>query len=147
MTHDPTAGPEASAAYDPGAPDPNAAHFASSPSQGPMPPYHRARQPWINPDSPGGPPSVDRPSGFGPAVAAVLLGLLGCVVPLLPIDMNLVRVFIAFPFAVPGIALAIVGCSGRRRGNSLAAIGGILSVIALVIGAAMIVGHARNGLL
>lgn len=63
------------------------------------------------------------------------------------LDVIDVRVFIAFPFALPGLVLAIVGCAGRRRGQSLAAVGAILSFLALVIGAAMIVGHARNGLL
>lgn len=152
MTDGPTPEPNTFAPHDAAMPGPNAAYFAPPPSQSPMPSYPPPEQPWTNPNGPGWPgtgglPPVGRPGGFGPAVAAAILGLLGCVVPILPIDMLDVRAFIAFPFAVPGLVLAIVGCSGRRRGQSLAAVGGILSAIALVVGAAMVIGHARNGLL
>jgi peptidoglycan/LPS O-acetylase OafA/YrhL len=81
------------------------------------------------------------PKGSGPAVAALVLGLLGCVVPLLPINLDHVRAYTPFPFAVAGIALAIVGFIGRRRGKPLAVAGAVLSVIALALGTIMVGGN------
>jgi hypothetical protein len=74
-------------------------------------------------------------------VAAVVLGLLGCVLPLLPMDLTGVRPFIGLPFGLTGLAAAAVGCTGRRRGKPLAAVGAILCVVALLIGAVMVTGH------
>ncbi|MQA78475.1 MAG: hypothetical protein GEV10_08350 [Streptosporangiales bacterium] len=64
--------------------------------------------------------------------------------PFLPIDMTGVRPYIAFPFGLPGIVLAIVGCIGRRRGKPLAVVGAILSVVGLVLGGIMLVLTLAN---
>ncbi|WP_143539519.1 hypothetical protein [Saccharopolyspora spinosa] len=87
---------------------------------------------------------MNEPKGFGLAGAAMILGLLGCVLPFLPIDLTGVRPYIPFPFGLAGLALAVVGCTGRRRGKPLAVVGAILSVLALVLGVAMLVGHALH---
>ncbi|HWM36723.1 MAG TPA: hypothetical protein VNS49_06355 [Streptomyces sp.] len=131
--------------YDP-PPEPNApAPQPAAPRQGPMPPHPHPQQPWINPNGPGRPggsPPADRTRGVGLAVAAVILGLLACVLPLLPINLDLVRQYAAFPPALGGLVLAIGGCTGGRRGKPLAVAGVILCVLALVLGGAMVVGHA-----
>jgi hypothetical protein len=88
------------------------------------PPSSGYPQPWV--EAP--------PKGVALAVAALVLGLLGCVLPLLPVDMTGVRAYVAFPFGVAGLALGVVGCVGRRRGKPLAAIGAGLSVVALALG-------------
>jgi hypothetical protein len=88
----------------------------------------------------GGPPPVNRSQGAGPAVAAVILGLLGCVLPLLPIDLTGVRAYVALPLALPGLVLAVVGCAGHRRGKPLAVAGAVLSALALLLGVAMLAG-------
>ncbi|WP_133806143.1 hypothetical protein [Kribbella caucasensis] len=86
---------------------------------------------------------MEPPKRAGLAVAAVILGLLGCVVPLLPINLDNLRAYTPFPFGLPGLVLAIVGCTGHRRGKPLAAVGAILSVLALILGAIMVIGNAR----
>ncbi|GLZ28631.1 hypothetical protein Lesp02_08210 [Lentzea sp. NBRC 105346] len=78
-----------------------------------------------------------RPQGPWFGLAAVVLGLLGCVVPLLPIDLTNIRFFIALPFAAAGFVFAIVGLTGRRRGKALAAVGVVLSLLALTLGMIM----------
>lgn len=102
------------------------------------------QQPWNTPNGPGWPggaPPVGRPKGPGLAVAAVVLGLLGCVLPLLPIDLTGVRPFVGVPFGLAGLAAGAVGCTGRRRAKPLAVIGAMLSVGALALGAVMVAGH------
>jgi hypothetical protein len=111
----------------------------------PTPPHPHPQQPWTDPHGrawPGGPPPVATPKGFGPAVFAVVLGLLGCAVPLLPINLDLIRGYSPFPFGLPGLVLAVVGCTGRRRGKPVAVAGAILSVLALVLGVYMVAGIA-----
>lgn len=106
--------------------------------------YGPPQQRWTGPHGPGrpgGPPPMDRPKGFGLAVAAVILGLLGCVLPLLPIDLTGVRPYLGVPFGLAGLATAAVGCTGRRRGKPLAAVGVILSAVALLLAAVMVAGH------
>ncbi|HEY2058610.1 MAG TPA: hypothetical protein VGH57_09605 [Amycolatopsis sp.] len=73
-----------------------------------------------------------------PAVAALVFGLLGCVIPLLPINLDQVRLYTPFPSAVAGLSLAIVGLVGRRRGKAVAVVGAILAVIALALGTIMV---------
>ncbi|MDT7798320.1 MAG: hypothetical protein QOI78_1753 [Actinomycetota bacterium] len=88
------------------------------------PPPSGHPQPWV--EAP--------PRGIAVAVAALALGLLGCVLPLLPVDMTGWRAYVAFPFGLAGLALGVFGCVGRRRGKPVAAIGVAFSVLALVLG-------------
>lgn len=147
MTYGPPPEPNASAPQsDAAVPGPNVASSAPTPPQGPMPPHPYPQQPWIihnGPGWPGGPPPVDRPKGFGLAVAAVILGLLGCVLPFLPIDMTGVRPYVAWPFGLAGLVLAILGYTGHRRGKPLALAGAILSGLALAVGLVMVAAHAN----
>ncbi|MBX9390808.1 hypothetical protein ACFPZ0_22690 [Streptomonospora nanhaiensis] len=142
MTDGPAPEPEA------GAPAPHAASAHPAPPHGPPPPHLRPQQPWSRPAGagwPGGPPPPP-PKGAGLAVAAVVLGLLGCVVPFLPVDLTGVRHYVAFPFWSAGLLTAVLGCLGRRRGKPLAAAGGALSVLALLLQVAMVAGHLAQAL-
>ncbi|QPP05885.1 hypothetical protein G4Z16_05155 [Streptomyces bathyalis] len=85
---------------------------------------------------------VDRPKAAGAAVAAVILGLLGCVLPLLPIDLTGVRPYIGIPSGAGGIILAIVAYSRNQRGKPLAMVGALLSALALILGMIMVSGSA-----
>lgn len=108
----------------------------------PPPPY--PQQPGVQPLAPGwpgGPPPAPQPRGYGFAVLAMVLGLLGLVVPFLPFDMTGFRQYTAFPFAIPGVILAILGCVGPYKGKPLAVIGGIVAGFALIIGAIMFVNY------
>lgn len=89
-------------------------------------------QPWPGP-GPAAPPK-----GVALAVAALVLGLLGCVLPLLPVDLTGVRAYVPFPFGLAGLVLGVLGCVGHRRGKPLAAIGVALSVLALALGMIMV---------
>lgn len=106
------------------APDPNVAHAAGSPG-GPTPP-------------------VDPAKAMGPGAVAVVLGGLGCVVPLVPLDLAGDRGYLALAFALPGLVVGIVGCTGRRRGNTLAVAGSILSGIALGLAVVLLISSARG---
>jgi hypothetical protein len=74
-------------------------------------------------------------------VLAFVLGLVALVAPFLPIDMTGFRQYAAFPFALPGVGLAIAGLIGARRGKPLAAVGAVLCVLALGIGAIMVFNY------
>ncbi len=80
-----------------------------------------------------------------PSVLALLFGMAGLVAPLLPfsnlIDRFPVRQYLAFPFALPALALAIAGLAGNRRGKPAAAIGLILAVLAVGVGAIMVYNY------
>lgn len=80
-----------------------------------------------------------------PSVLALLLGIAGLVVPFLPfsnlIDRFPVRQYLAFPFALTALALAIAGLAGNRRGKPAAAIGMLLAVLALGVGAIMVYNY------
>ncbi|MGW7686834.1 hypothetical protein ACWGID_39210 [Kribbella sp. NPDC054772] len=96
---------------------------------------------------PGGVP-VAAPRATGSAVLGVLalvLGFAGVVAPLLPfsnlIDRFPIRQYLAFPFAVPALALAIACLAGNRRGKAAAAIGMIFAVLALIVGAIMVYNY------
>ncbi|QFU92045.1 hypothetical protein [Amycolatopsis sp. YIM 10] len=82
------------------------------------------------------------PKGPGFAVAALLLGLLGLVLPFIPADLTGIRQYVGLPFAVAGLALGVIGCIGRRRGLPVAVIAVIVSTIALGIGLFMVVSYA-----
>ncbi|MBO0840893.1 MAG: hypothetical protein J2O49_08745 [Sciscionella sp.] len=72
------------------------------------------------------------------AVIALMLGIAGCVVPLLPIDLTGVRAFVAFPPAVLGAVCGIVGLATPRRGKPIAVIGLVLCLVAFVLGTIML---------
>ena len=108
----------------------------------PAPPNQPQQQPWTDPHGrgwPGGPAPVDPPKGPWLAVASVILGLVGCGVWMLPYNLDPLRAYSPLPFGLLGIVLAVAGCIGPRRGKPLAVIGWILSFIALILAAIMIV--------
>ncbi|MET8873824.1 hypothetical protein [Nocardia sp. NPDC004604] len=51
------------------------------------------------------------------------------------------RPFTGLPFAMAGLVVGIVGCTGQRRGRGLAVTGIILSAIALALEFIMIVNQ------
>ena len=75
------------------------------------------------------------PKGPLLGLLALILGVLGVVATFLPIDLTGVRAYVAWAFGFPGIVIAAVGLLGHRRGKPMAAIGALLSLLALVIGA------------
>ena len=92
------------------------------------------------------PSGVHRPMGSAvPSVLALLLGIAGLVAPFLPfsnlIDRFPVRQYLAFPFALPALALAIAGLAGNRRGKPAAVIGMLLALVALGVGAIMVYNY------
>jgi hypothetical protein len=72
------------------------------------------------------------------AIVALVLGAFGCVVWLLPIDEAGIRHYLPFPFALGGLVLGIATLAGRRRGKPMAAVGVLLSAIALLLGMFMV---------
>ena len=106
-------------------------------------PYPHQQQPGYD-GSPGGAPSPEPRQGPLPAVGSFILGVLACVVPLLPIypaalaSLEGLRPVLWFPFAIPGFVLAIIGLRGRRSGQLLAVFGAMLSVLALIGGLVMV---------
>ena len=88
---------------------------------------------------PGYPPYPPAPAnGVWLGTAALVLGLLGCVVPLLPIDLSGIRAYLALPFGLAGLTCGIVGLVGQRTGKPLSATGVAVSAIALVLGVIML---------
>ncbi|MFC0436068.1 hypothetical protein [Kutzneria buriramensis] len=84
-------------------------------------------------------PGPTRPTGGpGTAIVALVLGAFGCVVWLLPIVEAGIRHYLPFPFALGGLVLGIAALTGRRRGKPMAAVGVLLSVIALLLGMFMV---------
>jgi hypothetical protein len=86
---------------------------------------------------PDGPTSPPKGAWFG--VAAAVLGVLALALPWAP-----VRAFLLLAFGLPGLAVGIMGFTGRRRGKELAALGSLLSVIAVVMGTVMVVNGNRD---
>ncbi|GIG66537.1 hypothetical protein Pen01_28320 [Phytomonospora endophytica] len=78
-------------------------------------------------------------------MASVVLAFLGIVLPFLPIDLTGVRAFIALPLGLAGLAAAIVGLTGNRRGRPVAVAGIVLSVLVAALGAWMIALHVDLG--
>lgn len=74
---------------------------------------------------------VDPGRGTGFGVVALVLGGLGGVLPFLPVDLGDARAWLPLPFALPGVVVGIMGCTGIRRGNAWAIAGSILCVIAV----------------
>ncbi|MFF0488413.1 hypothetical protein ACFYTQ_05255 [Nocardia sp. NPDC004068] len=58
-------------------------------------------------------------------------------------DLTGVRPFIGIPFALAGLVLGIVGCTGPRRGKWLAALAVAIAALGLAAEFIMIVGAAR----
>lgn len=141
MSYSPPPDPTNPAQY-PGmaTPGPNAGYFAPS---GRLPPNHpQQQQPSAYPSGPGWqgkPEPTDRRKGIGLAVGALILGIVGCVLPFLPIDLTGVRPFIGLPFGMAGLVVGIVGCTGQRRGKGLAVTGMVLSAITIAVEFIMIV--------
>ena len=101
------------------------------PNQGPPQPdpaqVSAPQQPW--------PPRAAGPTaGPGLAVVSMVLGVLGILVPFLPIDESGIRHYVALPFALGGLALAIAGLVGPRRAKPVAGVGLGLSLLALLVG-------------
>jgi len=107
-------------------------------------PYPHPQQPGYY-GSPGGAPAPEPRTGPLPAVGSLILGVLACVVPLLPMYpvalalLVRLRPCLWFPFAIPGFVLAIIGLRGRRSGQLLAVFGAMFSVLALIGGLIMVV--------
>ncbi|TDD60643.1 hypothetical protein E1263_10190 [Kribbella antibiotica] len=94
-----------------------------------------AGQPWTDPHGrgwPGGPPPVEPPKGAGVAAVALVLGIIGCRVWLLPVNLDRIRAYSPLPFALLGFVLAVVALNGRRRGKPMAAIGAVLCCLGLL---------------
>lgn len=83
-------------------------------------------------------PQTAPPKGPLLGLTALVLGLLSVVVPFLPVNLDLVRPYVAFVFAFPALVVACFGLLGNRRGKPMAAIGVMLSLLGLLIGAIMI---------
>ncbi|MEV6607679.1 hypothetical protein [Kutzneria sp. NPDC051319] len=96
-------------------------------------PTAQHQQPWAPPQ-----PPAAQPGGSGLAVIALLVGMFGCVVWLLPIYEANLRHYLPFPFAIGGIVLSIMCLSGHRRGTTTAVIGLLLSGLALLLGLVMV---------
>ncbi|WP_280265499.1 hypothetical protein [Nocardia wallacei] len=114
-------------------PGPGAGYSSPAPP-GPNP--GRPQQPWAHPGGQGwqgGPPPTARRQGLGLAAGAVTLGLLGLVLPFLPMDLTGVRPFLGLPFALGGLVLGIIGCTGGRSGTGLALAGVLVSTLALAV--------------
>ncbi|UJW31193.1 hypothetical protein L3Q67_39395 [Saccharothrix sp. AJ9571] len=101
--------------------------------------YGQSPEPTQYPGPPGGP---ERPRGSGPAVASLVLGLLGLVLPFLPMAMDGFRQYAGLPFAIGGLVFGVVACLGRRRGLPVAVLGLIVSTIAMGIALFMVVSYA-----
>lgn len=107
-----------------------------NPGYAPIPNPPQQQQPWGYGNAPGwqgGPPPADRRRGPWFGVAAVVLGIVGCVLPFLPIDLTGVRPLVGLPFAIAGLVLGIVGCTGQHRAKGMAVTGIVLSVLALIV--------------
>jgi len=88
-------------------------------------------------------PGVTPPTGgVGLGVLGLVLGLAGVVVWALPIDEDQIRQFTPFPFAIGGIVLSILCLNQRGRGTALAAVGLLLSGLALIFGLILVTNYA-----
>jgi hypothetical protein len=95
-----------------------------------------------DPDAaPAGQPDEPTPPTKGAyfGAAAAVLGVLALALPWAP-----ARAFILLAFGLPGLAVGIFGFGGRRRGKELAVLGSLLSAIAVVMGAVMVVNGNRD---
>jgi hypothetical protein len=119
-------------------PAPQDAYYAPMPQgpmpQGPVPPQPHPPRPWTGPGQPGGPPTAGRPSGVGMGAVAVIIGLLACVVPLLPFNVLAERRYVVLPLALGGLVLAAGAASGGRRGKPLAVAGIAVCALGSLLG-------------
>jgi hypothetical protein len=114
--------------------------------QGDAPPDQESTPPSPDAGGTGGPPPAGpRPAPAGPwlAIAAAILGVLGGLLLLVPLDLTGLRGYLALVLALPGLAVGIIGWTGRR-GWVLAAAGTILCVIALVAAAVMLISPGKD---
>ncbi|WP_434443046.1 hypothetical protein [Lentzea sp. E54] len=90
--------------------------------------YGPPEQQWSQPAQPG--------TRKGPllGVLALVLGLAGVVATFLPIDLSGIRAYLAWTFGLPGLVVAVFGLLGNRAGKAMAAIGAMLSLLAVAIG-------------
>jgi hypothetical protein len=137
MTHDLPPGPNVPPTG-PGSPPP-AAGAPNHPNVLPPPPY----QPWAGPAAQGVQPAGPQ-GGWGLAVAAIVLGVVSCAVPLHPFNIFIgsygpedLRV-LGLPLAIAGLVVGIGGCSGLRKGKALAASGVFVSCLGLIMGLRMV---------
>lgn len=129
-----------------GPPGPEVAHPAQYPLPGSLPP-NPPQYPYPGFGAAGAlggpmPPPVEPAKGVWLGIVAVVLGVLGIVLPFLPVALDGVRGYLALAFGLPSLAASIIGCTGRRRGKAVAAVGVNLSVLALVIATIMLVNGA-----
>jgi hypothetical protein len=89
----------------------------------------------FGPQPPQPAPQLSQPKGPLLGVLALILGAFAVVVTFLPINLDLVRPYVAFLFGLPALVVAFFGLLGNRRGKAMAAIGMLLSLLALLIGA------------
>jgi hypothetical protein len=129
-----------------GAADQNVAYSAYVPPPGSLPPDPHRQYPSAGFGGTGTPtpPPIDPAKGRWLAIVAVILGVLGCVLPLAPVDLTGVRGYLPLVFGLPGLVVGIIGCTGRRRGKALAAVGSVLCVIAIVLAAIMLIPRQDN---
>ncbi|MGW6929335.1 hypothetical protein ACWGE0_04660 [Lentzea sp. NPDC054927] len=79
-------------------------------------------------------PSAQTTKGPALGLLALALGVAGVVVPLLPINLDGVRPYLAWVFGLPGFVVSILALVGPRQGKVFAAIGTLLSLLAVLIG-------------
>ncbi|MFC9894174.1 hypothetical protein ACFVMC_10815 [Nocardia sp. NPDC127579] len=100
------------------------------------------RPPVPGPPSPQswgyGPPPAEQRSGAAFGVVALIFGILGVVLPFLPVDLAGIRPIIGLAFTVCGLVLGTLGCVGQRRGKGFAAAGIALSLLGLAVAIIML---------
>lgn len=101
----------------------------------PQPPDHNESAPVAAPSTTSAPLPPPAAPGTGLGAVAVVLGGLGCLLPLTPFPFGDAREWMPLLFALPGIVFGLYGCTGRNRGNVLAIVGAILSTIAIGLSA------------
>lgn len=99
--------------------------------------------PPAEPDEPA-PPPPNPAAGNGFGVVALVLGGMGCLLSLLPFALGDARAWIALPFTLPGLAVGLAGCGGRRRGNVWAIVGSVLCTIAVGLSAVLLIGFRHD---
>lgn len=99
--------------------------------------------PASEPDEPT-PPPADPVAGTGFGVVALVLGGLGCLLPLLPFALGDARAWISLPFALPGLIVGLMGTNARRRGNVWAIVGSIVCTVAVGLSAVLLIGFRHD---
>lgn len=91
-----------------------------------------------------GRPAVEPARSMGYGIVAAILGGLGCLLPLAPLIVTGTRAWISLPFALPGLIIGIMGCTGQRRGNVFAATGLVLCGIAVGLSTVMLISSSQT---